>query len=251
MNQGSILKHDALEQTEYFDTIYSICPYTIQWLQNYHGDTKHKYIFHPYVGDYAPENFDKKADVCYFGGVHSQAHADFLGVMKKFDYRLMTLQNTFYCDEKDITHLAVPLNEKMDLIAGTKATVCYNMLPLTDQHLLYIKQYDNWEENEAYSHLDQYIAPQYKCRVAEAAFCKSVILMKRDPWNIVEDYFVPEEEFIYWDTLEDLEEKIEDISTNFHKYEEMIEKAYQKSLQYTAKPLFDIIKAGNEWTPNV
>jgi hypothetical protein len=251
VNQGSSLKHDALEQTDFFDTVYSICPYTNKWLKECHGDEKHKYIFHPFVGDYAPTNFDKKADVCYFGGIHSQDHADFLGVMKKFDYRLMTLQNTLYCDEKDITHLAVPINDKMDLIAGTKASVCYNMLPLTQEHILYIKQYEQWEQNEAFSHLDLNIAPQYKCRVAEAAFCKSVILMKRDPWNIVEHYFTPGEDFIYWDTLEDLEEKIRDISENFENYQDMIESAYKKSLAYTSKPLFDIIKSGKEWTPNV
>jgi len=250
LNQGSILKHNALDQTEYFDKIYSICPYTNKWLKEVHGDTKHHYIFHPFVGDYAPTNFKKTADVCYFGGILSPAHAEFVEVMKNFNYRLMCLAGSGP-KRNDITHYNIPINEKLDIIAQTKASICCNTLPLEDSHIHYIKQYDRWEENEAFSHVDQYIAPQYKCRVAEAAFCKSVILMKRDPWNIVEHYFTPDKDFIYWDDLNDLEDKIEDISNNFENYEEMIESAYKKSLQYTSKPLFDIINSGKEWTPNV
>ena len=251
LNKGSLLKHNALEQVEYFDKIYSICPYTNKWLKENYSDTKHHYIFHPFVGDYAPTNFDKISDVCYFGGIHSQPHADFVEIMKKFKYELMGLEPGAYGVVDDFTHFSLSLSEKLDVIAQTKASICYNMLPLNQEHLLYIKQYDQWENNEAFSHLDQMIAPQYKCRVAEAAFCKSVILMKKDPWNIVEHYFTPGEDFIYWDTLEDLEEKIRDVSENFENYQDMIESAYSKCLNYTSQPLFDIIKSGKEWTPNV
>ena len=61
--------------------------------------------------------------------------------------------------------------------------------------------------------------------------------MKRDPWNVVEHYFTPDEDFIYWDDNSDLKEKIDDISNNFENYETMIESAYKKSSQVVSNPL--------------
>ena len=72
--------------------------------------------------------------------------------------------------------------------------------------------------------------------------------MKRDRWNLIEHYFIPDEEFIYYEDGEDLKRKIEKILNNYKDYEGMVEKAYLRSLNYKSKPLVDIIRSKKEWS---
>jgi spore maturation protein CgeB len=132
-------------------------------------------------------------------------------------------------------------------VAKTKISLCVNLLPLDDDKISTITKYDSWYTNEAFEEVTKGIAPQYKCRAAEAAFCRSLLLVKRDPWDLIEHYFVPDEEFIYYDNKEDLKEKITYILDNYEQHEEMIERAYTRSLDYTSKPLVDIIRSKEEW----
>ena len=67
----------------------------------------------------------------------------------------------------------------------------------------------------------------------------TLILCKRDYWNIIEDYYTPGEDFIYFDENSELEELIKDILNNYSKYEQIIENAYNKSLNYTSKKLYE------------
>tara|TARA_R100001082_G_scaffold64487_1_gene36314 strand:- start:777 stop:1718 length:942 start_codon:yes stop_codon:yes gene_type:complete len=242
MNQGDSHGRHGLSQVNFFDEIYTICPHTIQWHKDHFQGPDYKYIFHPFDGSYSPTDFEKDAEVCYFGGIHGKNHVEMAKSMVQFDYRLISMTHN-----RLVTHHNVPHRTKLDLVAKTKISLCSNLLPLTDDIIHYIKQYPSWEKNQAFSHLDEYIAPQYKCRAAEAAFCRSLLMVKRDPWNLIEHYFVPDEEFIYFDNEEDLTEKITEVLANYDKYQGMIEKAYQRSLNYTSKPLVDIIRSKQEW----
>ena len=243
MNEGDKFKRNALKQPEFFDEIYTICPYTIDWLKDSHGDERYKYIFHPFDGSYAPADFEKDSDVCYFGGVHGKNHWDMVEVMTEFNHRLISMNNNPF-----VTHHNVPHHTKLDLVAKTKISLCSNILPLEDVHLKEITKYPEWDENEAFNNVMKYAAPQYKCRAAEAAFCKSLLMVKRDEWNLIEHYFVPDEEFIYYENKKDLKEKISHVLKNYDDYSEMIEKAYLRSFDYTSKPLVDIIKNKKEWS---
>jgi len=58
----------------------------------------------------------------------------------------------------------------------------------------------------------------------------------------VEEFFEPEKEFIYYDDKKDLEEKVDEITKNWEKYEHITEAAYQKAINnYTTKHLFNAI----------
>jgi spore maturation protein CgeB len=83
------------------------------------------------------------------------------------------------------------------------------------------------------------LVPQLKSRVFEAAFSRSLILCKRDPFNVIENFFEPEEEFVYFDEGE-LKEKLVDILLNYEKYLPIIENAYVKAVnQYTTEEFFN------------
>lgn len=50
--------------------------------------------------------------------------------------------------------------------------------------------------------------PQFKVRNHEIASSKSLLIVKRDPWNLMEDFYEPEKEFIYFDNFEELHDII-------------------------------------------
>tara|TARA_R100001129_G_scaffold24357_1_gene15713 strand:+ start:1429 stop:2370 length:942 start_codon:yes stop_codon:yes gene_type:complete len=234
---------DAFEQVKYFDKIYTICPYTIKWHREILGDKRYYYIFHPFPGEYyAPQNYNKKYDVCYFGGVYGNFHEQIVEAMSKFDYRLIS-RSPF----PGVTDLNVSHKQKIDIISQCKVSICCNLLPVKSEQAHSVMNYNGWQKNKAFDRVFNGIMPQYKCRAAEAAFCKSLLLVKKDPWNLIEHYFLPDKEFLYYENKNDLEDKLRYILNNYSKFSSVIDNAYKRSLNYTAKPLFDIIKSGVDW----
>ena len=61
------------------------------------------------------------------------------------------------------------------------------------------------------------------------------MLCQRDPWNVIEYYFTPGEDFIYIDNESHLKEVAEDVINNYDKYKFMVENAYNKLKNNTTK----------------
>lgn len=237
---------DALQQTKYFTKVYTICPYSAKWMNKMLGDEKHEAIFYPFGDDVIPERQEKIYDVVYFGGIHGIDHAECLQQISKFNYRFISQQS--YPPPYTPTDFNVSFKEKLDIVAKTKISVCYNMLHFQEHHQYGIKQYDKWWENEAFAYMGDYgRAPQFKQRVHESAFSRTLILCKRDYWNLIEYYYEPNVDFIYFNDNSELEGLIRDILHNYKDYEKMIENAYNKSLNYTSKNLYEHIKNNKKW----
>ena len=100
----------------------------------------------------------------------------------------------------------------------------------------------NGESFNVFDHFHNGIMPQFKVRTHEIASSKSLMLVKRDPWNLIEDFYIPEEEFIYFDSFDELESIIIHLSNNFDEYTDIIERAYVKSQDYTVEKIFNYIK---------
>ena len=100
---------------------------------------------------------------------------------------------------------------------------------------------------KAFGRFDQGIMPQFKVRTHEITSSKSLMIVKKDPWNLIEHYFLPDKEFLYYKNKNDLEDKLRYILNNYNKFSSVINNAYKRSLNYTVKPLFDIIKSGVDW----
>ena len=60
----------TLDSDAFFSEIYSICPYTSNWINETEGNTRYRSIFYPYNKKIIPEPHDKKYDVIYHGGIH-------------------------------------------------------------------------------------------------------------------------------------------------------------------------------------
>ena len=237
---------NAFEQFQYFTKVYSICPYTSDWLNKLEGNTRHEAIFYPFGDDVIPQRQEKIYDVCYFGGIHGIDHIECLHQISKFNYRFISQQ--MYSHPFTPTDYNVPFKEKLDIVAKTKISVCYNTLYFQEPHVNTTKLYDGWEKNEAFAYMNDHgKVPQFKQRVHESAFSRTLILCKRDYWNLIEYYYEPNVDFIYFNDNSELEGLIRDVLNNYKDYEQMIENAYNKSLNYTSKNLYEHIKNNKKW----
>tara|TARA_Y100000034_G_scaffold47685_1_gene58752 strand:+ start:7357 stop:8307 length:951 start_codon:yes stop_codon:yes gene_type:complete len=238
--QARTENHDAFAKEDLFDEIYSICPYSNAWLNTLSLGRTYKDIFYPFHPRLIPPQHQKQYDVIYHGGMHGQEHLDCLRAMLSFNYRYCTMTHhinplTGRCIPY-ATNTNLTFQQKIDLIARTKISVCYNIVHIAPEHVPAIQSYDKWESNSAFSEVGKWnVMPQFKTRMHEAAFSRTLNLVLRDRWNIAEEYYEPDTEFVYFDNAGDLQEKIKSILNNWKDYDEMRERAYEKSLQFTTQ----------------
>lgn len=232
-----------------FHKIYTICPYSANWLNELQGENRFIASWVPYPEDKILATKTKKEyDVLYWGGLHHKNHLDFLDVSSKFQYNFITLGFNYWPLKdrqyaKYITKQNIPRKDLWDVIRKTKITLATNLLYLNDRQVAAVKKIKNWEKNECLSRVEENIIPQMKTRAIEATLNRSLLLIKKDPWNVIEKWYEPDKHFIYYEDKGDLEEKIHEISKNWEYYERIVEAAYEKSLNnYTTQHFFNMIK---------
>jgi len=220
---------DAITSQSYFDQVYTICPYTARWLTDI-TSTEYIAIPQPYREEYFEkynEMPEKTKDVIYHGGVHSPLLSEAINVMMDYDYVFVNL----FKDPRT-THRKVRSERKWDLIASSKCSITANLLFPNKKHIANLKTYDGWWDNEAFNNLGSGLIPQAKARVIEAAACQTLNLVKRDEWNLIEFWF-SKDEFVYWDSFDELRHLIDDVSKNFDRYIPIIERAHKRVKNYT------------------
>ncbi len=241
------------EADDRFDEIYGICPYTNRWLNAIKGGNRYRNIFYPFNEQDIPARRAKKYDVCYHGGIHGEKYVRTLEIMRKFNYRFMSQTHGINRLTKKYLKYATNTNltneDKLELIAECRISICFNTFDIRNHDdIRNIKARKNWQDNHAFRYIeDLMIAPQFKSRCNEAAFSRTLNLVKRDPWNLIEDYYTPDVDFVYFDDIEDLRDAIQRILSDWERYQPMIESAYHKSLNYTTRRLFNIIESGQAW----
>ena len=240
----------SADTSKFFHKIYTICPYTAEWLNEVQKEERFIVSCHPFERDIAKtkeEDFVKEYDALYWGGIHHKDHVDIVKAISQFKYNFITLGlgywplQDFSCVEF-VTRVNVPRETMWDIMRKTKITITNNLLYCTEAQAQSPKTIGGWEKNKAFQHLEERIVPQLKTRAIEAAFNKSLLLVKRDPWNVIEYWWEPDKDFVYYDDEQDLNEKIDEIANNWEKYRHIPESAYKKALEnHTTKHFFDTI----------
>ena len=269
----------SADTDNYFDKIYTICPYTAEWLNAAGKQDKFETAIIPYnINDIPEKQYEKEFDSIYWGGVHHYDHIHILEAMRQFksnmftvhpshwsvwhtaarDHRAMLspngntpndywtmkklrgkLEEDLHMCANQITGLSTPRREMWEVLRKTKIFIVTNKLYLSDEHIENVKAIPSYSKNKAFSHIEQGIVPQMKTRVVEAAFNKTLSLVKEDPWNVVEHWFEPEKDFLYYKDDEQLPSLVKEISDNWEKYVHITENAYNKAIEnYTAQKLF-------------
>lgn len=244
---------------KFFDKIYTACPYTAKWLNDIEQDSRFEVALHPFNEDQITSKEEvKKYDILYWGNVHHRIHQQIVSTMSSYEYNFLTLGPIHWGLRDDIskqtesliTGSNIPRHKMWALTRETKINVIVNLLFLSANQIENIKRLNNWERNEAFSHLELGIIPQQKTRAIESAINKCLMLVKRDPWNVIEHWFEPNVDFIYYDTEEGLKDKINHILLNWDSYANMIEHAFQKVVNnYTTKELISRMKKFERGSP--
>jgi len=233
---------------ENFDRIYSTCPYTAEWLNKIkYTDGRYRVSIFPHNAKYAikkEEEVEREFDAITWGNPHVQDVYDIIETISKFKYNFYTLGlANLNAYKKYVTGMKMDRKVMWETLRKTKIMVTSNLLYVQPRHVAATKGIPQWELNEAFSHVDQGIMPQIKTRCIEAVFNKTLLLVKRDPWRVLEKWFVAGEDFLYYDDKNDLYEKIKEISNNWDDYKHIPESAYERALNnYTTDHLMEAIK---------
>ena len=231
-----------------FFRILTLCPFSSEYLNDHQGISRRVPIFFPFNSEFIPQKCEKLYDIIYTGHLHPRPIKRDMNLIRQFNYRLVSNS-----EHKLVTNQGVGYREKLNLISQSKITLTHNLLYPTTRHILNVWKYPNWKKNRAFSEIPRDIiellkkilirsdieVPQIKSRIFEAAFCRSLILCKKDNFRVIERYFVPNEEFIYYEEGK-LIESINKILDNYDRYLPVINKAYNRAVkQYTTSAFFD------------
>lgn len=243
-----------------FTDIYTICPYTAEWLNNKYNDGNKRFklclfpIDEKNVKLFNPD--DKEYDAIFYGSICGKTHEKIVEEISKFKYNFTTYGVSFWNpnEQVDIKRLSSKVTrtnigtlEKWDLLSKTKIVPIVNHLFLHDVHIQNIKKYDGWQENKAFSHLEENIACQLKPRIVEAAFFKMLMLVKKDPWNAIEYFYEPQKDFLYYENESELPDMIHEISNNWEKYRHIVDNAYERAMNnYTTEAVLDTMMRKEE-----
>ena len=96
----------------------------------------------------------------------------------------------------------------------------------------------------AFERFEEGVMPQFKVRTHEITSSKSLMLVKKDPWDLVEDFYEPDKEFLYFENFDELREIITDLSCDFNKYSGIIENAYPTGYENKNLPIVRFIGVG-------
>jgi len=227
-----------------FDKIYTTCPYTAAWLNKIEKDARFQLACHPVNEEkIIHEKENKDYDLLYWGGVHNDIHKEILSTISspEYKYNFLSLGSPYWGlrdqgYDRLITGLNIPRDQMWSLIRKTKINIIVNLLFLKPGEVENVKTLDNWESNEAFSELGAAIIPQLKTRVVESAVNKCLMLVRRDPWNVIENWFEPDVDFVYYDDENSLPSKINEILSDWDSYEQIIHNAFNKVINnYTTE----------------
>ena len=230
------------EHYDYFTDVYCVCPFTCKFMNEHYGYEKFKYIPYPFTNLDVTEFGNYDADCSWMGSIHGEDHISAVKTLLNFKYKFMTSQrNTWMHHPLEFTactHVLLPNDEKLRELSRCRSSLSFNMI--------YMSPNSRRNDFDAFDRFDDGIMPQFKVRTHEIASCKSLLLVRKDPWDLVEDFYTPEKEFIYFENFEELKEIIHDVSNNFDNYKPIIEAAYTRSLDYTAEKIYKYIQTNDE-----
>lgn len=236
------------EAYDFFTEVYCVCPFTCKFMNEYFGYEKFKYVPYLYT-NHTPMQFGEYDSVCsWFGSIHGNDHIHAIDVISKFPHKFITSQqNTWMRHQYEFnkcTHVNVSTDEKLHLVSRTKSSLTINKLyksPSTVNNSKYknltLGAYNQWHKGQL---------PQFKVRTHEIATCKSLILALKDDWNLIEDFYTPDEHFIYFENFNQLEEILHDVDKNFEDYTHIIENAFEQVQNYTVEKLFKYIETNDK-----
>jgi spore maturation protein CgeB len=229
-----------------FYKVFTLCPYSAEYLNARQAHQRRVPIYFPFDSRHIPPVTEKKYDIIYSGHLHPAPVLRDVEIMSRFKYRLVSNS-----EHALVTDRGVGYEQKITLISESRITLVHNLLYPTFRHLTNVWKYPQWRSNHAFSELPaplqigrfftnraMMVVPQLKSRAFEAAFSRSLILCKKDPFNVIERYFEPGKEFVYFEEGH-LAEAISGILRSYDQYQSIVDSAFERAQgEYTTEAFF-------------
>lgn len=221
-------RQQCFDNENLYDKIFTICPYTVKQRNKFLNKNLYEYVFLPFPKEYIPNIFEKKFDFTYIGnGDHAYYYLDKIN-FKNYNYAV--------CGSKYQNAGWANFSQKIKITSESKISLVHNEYILSDIALNELKTLDNMDN---YFIIKNNKLTQHKERVMTAAFAKSIILCKKDEFNIIEDIFDENKEFLYFDE-NNINDILDEVLNNYEKYYYLSENAFNKATKiYTVDNFFD------------
>jgi len=214
------VRHEYLNIYENkYDKIFTICPYTVKKRNKFLGRELYEYCYYPSPTSWTTKN-EKIYDLIYAGSFSNYFVPN---EILNYNYIVINRNGGMYTNVSNIS-----FKEKLELISKSKIAIVHNTLPQVN--------IDSFNDGLGYSH-EHFIEiggsnggisiTQHKSRIIEAARCRTLLLCRKDSFNIIEDFLEPDVDFIYFDD-NNFKLIVDDILKNYESYQPMIESAYNK-----------------------
>jgi hypothetical protein len=219
---------------DYWTKIFHTCPYTAKWENMMYNTDKFVCINYPCDPSHVIHS-EKLYTACYIGGIRQSMFHQIAEIVSSIpNHRIVS-----YCHDPIVTNHNVSYFEKLKINSQCKISVVANLLQVDPNYLNSFKTLPRWQENEALSSIDCGYIPQIKNRVIEAGLTKSLVLVLKDPWNVIENFYKPDEHFIYFEH-DNLKDKIQECLSNWSYCEKIIENMYKFVMDnYTLQITYD------------
>lgn len=237
---------DAYER---FTEVYCVCPFTVKFMNDYFGEEKFIYIPYPYTNYSIGNWYEYDSASCWFGSINGDEHASAIDTISKFKYKYITSQKNTWLhhpyEYNKCTHVNLTTEAKLKQVSKCKSSLTFNKLyrapGVVVNHGVDGAQLNIWQMFQ-----EDGTMPQFKVRTHEIATCKSLILCKKDYWNLIEDFYTEGEHFLYFESNEELEEIIADVDSNIDKYLPIIENAFERVQDFSVEKIFEFMKTKDE-----
>lgn len=233
---------------EFFTEVYCVCPFTCDFMNQYFGHEKFKYIPYPFTNNTVKSFGDYDALCTWFGSIHGDDHINAIEVLSKYKYKFITSQQNTWMhhpyEYNKCTHVNISTEDKLIEVSRSKSSLTFNKLYMNNSSK-YNRKYNNII-NKSFDFFNEKIMPQFKVRTHEIATCKSLILAYKDQWNLIEDFYDENEDFIYFKNFDELNAILENFDENFERYQKIIDNAYNKVQNYTVEKIFEYIKTNDD-----
>jgi len=233
----------SLSNQEYskYDLVLHLCPYTCDYFNAKYDTTKFKRMFFPISPYSGTIRTERPINIHYTG------HDIDIPIMNYVRRIIDTYSGeSTYTDIKQryASRSLQGYYDKLAVLNETKIVIVHNIL----KGVQFIPNYSNYKDDPL---CNQYLPwhekeastlPQLKSRVFEGALMGCILLVYKDDYKIIEDYFEENVDFIYFESEQDLESKVQNILNNYDSYKHIADSARKKvNEKYLVKNLVDYI----------
>jgi len=226
-----------------FDKVLVIHKGVDEWRNKEIGKDLYEYVFFPIPENIALQEvgFDcRDIEVTYAGhvGVHQKWLSEsIIDPISRRKYALISATKS-----QHTTHYNVSYKEKISILSRSKVSIVHNlhMIDIGKANRTLVESMKKDEKSfmrcnswyDAGARTWRSSRPELKTRIFEASAAGCIPLVLKDEFHSVDDFFVPNQDFMYFETG-NLSNVLEEILTNYSLYKQIAQSAKEKCKLYT------------------